>query len=103
MISDAPEFVAALVRLNNTLLQEAMRARLITARELDVRRNALQEAKATLPSDCDARADRLRRALGLEIATTGDGGEPKEEVGAYDDAHCCLAEGGWWDMIDGTR
>jgi hypothetical protein len=94
MISDAPEFVEALFSLNDTILQEAVRARLITADELDVCRQTIREAKATLPTSLDARNQRLRRVLGFEAPTPSDGSESGDEVGVYDYVHYGVAEGG---------
>ncbi|KAA8910784.1 hypothetical protein FN846DRAFT_937894 [Sphaerosporella brunnea] len=92
MISDAPEFAEALFTFNNTVLQEAVKAHLIDASELDIRQNKLQEAKAALPTEFDARVERLRRVLGLEMQTPSE-----EEVGVYDDIlDGWWEEGRWW-------
>ncbi|KAA8907853.1 hypothetical protein FN846DRAFT_946552, partial [Sphaerosporella brunnea] len=91
MISDAPEFAEALFTFNNTVLQEAVKARLISASELDIHQKKLQEAKAALPTEFDARVERLRRVLGLEMQTPS-----QDEVGVYSDIL-----DGWWEKIGG--
>lgn len=79
MISDAPEFAEALFTFNNTVLQEAVKARLISASELDIHQKKLQEAKAALPTEFDARVERLRRVLGLEMQTPSQDEVPSDE------------------------
>lgn len=83
MVSDAPEFLDALVTLNDEILDEAARTGQITPTELATRQNAMLEAKQLVPSDYESRHQRLRLSLGLGREVLDDDDEPEDEVGAY--------------------
>lgn len=83
MVSDAPEFLNALIKLNDDILDEAARTGRITASELAARRDAMVEAKKLVPSDYESRHKRLRLSLGLGRDELNDEDQLHEEVGAY--------------------
>ncbi|KAI5857171.1 hypothetical protein BZA05DRAFT_167643 [Tricharina praecox] len=82
MVSDAPEFLDALVTLNDEILDEAARTGQITPTELATRQNAMLEAKQLVPSDYESRHQRLRLSLGLGREVLDDDDEPEDEVGS---------------------
>ncbi|KAF8545079.1 hypothetical protein BDD12DRAFT_722532, partial [Trichophaea hybrida] len=83
MISDSPEYLEAMVRINNTIIKEAASERLVSQAEAESLRNAFEQAKKSIfpSSDFNMRNKRLRNVLGL----TDERGDDREEdtVGTY--------------------
>ncbi|KAI5813430.1 hypothetical protein BZA77DRAFT_358073 [Pyronema omphalodes] len=95
MVSDSPEFMNELVKLNNEIVEEAVRARILDRKEADRRIAALEQAR--LPDDLSSRNDRLRWILKitdeLENEDEDELYEPneREELEDEDEEHALMS------------
>jgi hypothetical protein len=83
MISDSPEFLEAMVKLNHTILENVVRERRMSQPEAELRKNAFEQMRKSIfpSSDFDARNKRLRSVLGL-ADESGDDSE-EDAVSTY--------------------
>lgn len=94
MISDSPEFLRGLVRLDGEILGEAVEGGLVSVEEAGRRGRELERVRGERLGMTDmARRGRLKRLLGVKQS---EGGEGDEKV-------CRLGLGYGWRLLTCTR
>lgn len=84
MISDEPQFMASLSKLNTTILKEAVDLQIIPKGEMTNRKQKFEETRDRLiDTTSKGRQDRLRETLGFD-ARAAAGTPEEEQVGVYD-------------------